>query len=80
LIEAIAIRNGSRNRNPISLEEEFSDEGRLGKPPEGGRNGERDFHGEKRSTATHASMSDPDARLNRKANGARASCASRATR
>jgi hypothetical protein len=26
-----------------------------GEPPEGGRNGERDFHGEKRSNETHAS-------------------------
>lgn len=35
-------------------------------PPSGpGRNGERDFHGEKRSNETHASTSDPDARLYR---------------
>jgi transposase len=39
-------------------------------PPSGpGRNGERDFHGEKRSNQTHASTSDPDARLYRKATG-----------
>ena len=41
-----------------------------GDPPDGGRNGERDFRGEKRSNATHASTSDPDARLYRKGNGA----------
>ncbi|MBB4287979.1 IS5 family transposase [Roseospira goensis] len=35
----------------------------------GGRNAERDFRGEKRSNATHASTTDPDARLYRKANG-----------
>jgi hypothetical protein len=35
-------------------------------PPSPGRNGERDFHGEKRSNDTHASMTDPDARLYRK--------------
>jgi transposase len=35
----------------------------------GGRNGERDFHGEKRSNATHASTTDPDARLFRKGRG-----------
>ena len=38
-------------------------------PPQPGRNGERDFHGEKRSNETHASTTDPDARLYRKANG-----------
>ena len=34
-----------------------------------GRNGERDFHGEKRSNETHESTTDPDARLYRKGNG-----------
>ena len=34
-----------------------------------GRNGERDFHGERRSNATHASTSDPEARLFRKGRG-----------
>jgi transposase len=40
-------------------------------PPEsgGGRNRERDFHGETRSNATHASTTDPDARLFRKGRG-----------
>jgi hypothetical protein len=33
-------------------------------PPKAtGRNPERDFHGDKRSNATHASTTDPDARL-----------------
>jgi transposase len=40
-----------------------------GKPPGAGRNGERDFHGEKRSNDTHASTTDPEARLYRKGNG-----------
>lgn len=40
-----------------------------GAPPGPGRNGERDFHGEKRSNETHASTTDPDARLTRKSNG-----------
>ena len=35
----------------------------------GGRNAERDFRGQKRSNATHASTTDPDARLYRKSNG-----------
>ncbi len=34
-----------------------------------GRNGERDFHGEKRSNESHQSTTDPDARLYRKGNG-----------
>ncbi len=38
-------------------------------PPGPGRNGERDFKGEKRSNATHASTTDPDARLYRKGSG-----------
>jgi len=38
-------------------------------PPAPGRNAERDFRGEKRSNATHASRTDPDARLYRKSNG-----------
>ncbi|HEX9628252.1 MAG TPA: IS5 family transposase [Acidiferrobacterales bacterium] len=41
-----------------------------GTPPTGGgRNAERDFHGEKRSNDTHASTTDPDARLFRKGPG-----------
>ena len=35
----------------------------------GGRNTERDFHGEKRRNDTHSSTTDPDARLFRKAAG-----------
>jgi transposase len=38
-------------------------------PPGPGRNGERSFKGEKRSNATHASTTDPDARLYRKGDG-----------
>ena len=40
-----------------------------GAPPGPGRNGGRDFHGEKRSNETHVSTTDPDARLARKSNG-----------
>ena len=42
-----------------------------GEPPAqgGGRNAEADFHGQKRSNDTHASTTDPDARLYRKADG-----------
>ena len=38
-----------------------------GSPPGPGRNGERDFRKEKRSNESHASTTDPDARLYRKA-------------
>jgi transposase len=40
-----------------------------GDTPPGGRNAERDFRGEKRSNETHASTTDPDARLYRKGAG-----------
>ncbi len=41
-----------------------------GEPPAGGgRNVEADFHGQKRSNDTHASTTDPDARLYRKGQG-----------
>jgi transposase len=40
-----------------------------GEPPAPGRNGERDFHGEQRANGTHASTSDPEARLFRKGKG-----------
>jgi transposase len=38
-------------------------------PTGGGRNAEADFHGKKRSNDTHASTTDPDARLYRKGPG-----------
>ena len=38
-------------------------------PSESGRNAEADFHGEKRSNETHASTTDPDAKLYRKGKG-----------
>jgi transposase len=40
-----------------------------GPPPDAGRNGEQDFHGQRRSNDTHASATDPDARLYRKGPG-----------
>ena len=41
-----------------------------------GRNGERDFHGEQRTNETHASTTDPEARLYRKGKGKEAKLAS----
>jgi transposase len=40
-----------------------------GEPPSPGRNGERNFRREKRSNDSHASTTDPDARLYRKGGG-----------
>jgi transposase len=70
---------------PLLSDEHFSVDGTLieawasmksfrpkdgsGAPPGAGRNGERDFHGETRSNQTHASTTDPDARLYKKAPG-----------
>jgi transposase len=46
------------------------DDGRGGAGSgEAGRNGERDFHGETRRNDTHASTTDPEARLYRKGDG-----------
>jgi hypothetical protein len=41
------------------------------KPPAqgGGRNAEADFHGQKRANDTHASTTDPEARLYRRGKG-----------
>ena len=70
---------------PLLSDEHFSVDGTLikawasmksfrpkdgsGEPPGAGRNGERAFHGETRSNDTHASTTDPDARLYKKAPG-----------
>src|SRR5204862_2025089 len=40
-----------------------------GEPPSSGRNGERDFHGERRSNETHASTTDREAKLYKKGKG-----------
>ncbi len=44
-------------------------------PPAPGRNGERNFHREKPSNQTHASTTDPDARLTKKSKGQEAKLA-----
>src|SRR4051812_453940 len=59
LIEAWASMKSVKPKSPDS-----------GEPPaSGGRNAEADFHGQKRSNATHASTTDRDARLYRKGQG-----------
>ena len=78
-----AVLRGARVRRLLS-DEHFSVDGTLieawasmksfrrkddGGDPPAGRNAERDFRGERRSNATHASATDPDARLFRKGEG-----------
>lgn len=79
-----AVLNHARLKGLLS-DEHFSVDGRLiqawtsmksfrskdgsGKPPDPGRNDERDFKGETRSNDTHSSTTDDDARLYRKGNG-----------
>ena len=59
LIEAWA---GTKSFRPKDADDDHKSSG-------GGRNNERDFHGEKWSNKTHASTTDPDARLYRKGRG-----------
>jgi transposase len=47
----------------------FRPKGGPDDPSGSGRNSERNFHGEKRSNATHESTSDPEAKLYRKGDG-----------
>lgn len=49
--------------------EELPAEGWLEPAARSGRNGEQDFHGQKRRNDTHASTTDPDARLYKKGRG-----------
>ena len=51
-----------------------------GEPPAPGRNGVRDFHGEKRCNDTHRSTTDPEAKLFRKGKGKEARLAFMAMR
>jgi transposase len=60
--------DGTRIQAWASLRSFRAEDG-SGEPPAPGRNGERDFHGEKRSNETHHSTTDDDARLYRKGDG-----------
>jgi hypothetical protein len=53
----------------VGVDEELPGQGQLGRAAVGGRNGERDFHGETRSNDTHVSTTDQEARLYRKGKG-----------
>ena len=62
MVEAWA---GMKSFKPKAQKKDGNDE----TPPGGGRNAEADFKGEKRTNETHASTTDPDARLYRKGSG-----------
>jgi transposase len=62
LIEAFASMKSFKPKAETGREPPPGDAG-------GGRNAERDFHGERRRNDTHASTTDPDARLYRKGRG-----------
>lgn len=53
-------------RRPASEKRQGTKSREVGYRRCGGRNAEADFHGQKRSNDTHASTTDPDARLYRK--------------
>jgi len=63
LIESYASIKSFKSREELG--ERSDDDGNAFKP----RNAEVDFHGQKRSNATHASATDPEARLHRKGRG-----------
>ncbi len=79
-----AVRREARRRHLLSSEH-FTVDGTLleawaslksvqardghGQPPPGGKNPSVDFHGQRRTNETHASTTDPEARLARKGNG-----------
>lgn len=64
LLEAAASLKSFRPK-----QEAGDDSEQKGPPTGGGRNPEVDFHGERRSNATHVSTTDPEARLARKGRG-----------
>jgi len=66
LLEAWASLKSFRPKSPPSGADPRDG---AGEPLGPGRNAERDFHGERRTNDTHASTTDPDARLFRKGSG-----------
>ena len=64
-----AVLSQSKVKALLSSPKSFRPKDGSGDPPGPGRNGEQDFHGEQRTNDTHASATDPDARLYRKGAG-----------
>ena len=52
-----------------SMKSFVAKDGSAAPSPSSGRNSERDFHGEKRSNDTHASTTEPEAKLYKKGKG-----------
>ena len=69
LIAAWASMKSFRPKDEERKDEGPTDGGGGAAPAQAGRNAERDFRGEKRTNETHASSTDPDARLYRKGRG-----------
>jgi transposase len=70
--ELLSAEHFSGRRDPdrcMGQYEEFPSQGRQRRAADAGPQCERDFRGEKRSNETHASTTDPDARLYRKGPG-----------
>ena len=68
-MKSFRAKDGSDEPPPPATPLGFTERSLLQAPPTPGRNGERDFKTTKRSNATHASTTDPDARLYRKGKG-----------
>ena len=71
LIEAWASIKSFKPKTPPS---DDASKDQSGGPPAGGRNAEVDFKGRSYGNQTHASTTDPDARLYKKAKARRPSC------
>jgi len=69
LLEAWASHKSFRPKDGRDGDSDGNDRPNAGSGSGSGRNAEADFHGERRSNATHASVTDPDARLARKGPG-----------
>ena len=79
MIEAWSSMKSLRPRSEVGPPQDGSDQEPPASPPasssSGGRNADADFRGDKRSNATHASTTDPEARLYRKGAGMEAKLA-----
>ncbi len=68
-MKSFRAKDGSDEPPPPATPLGFAERSLLQAPPAPGRNGERDLKETKRSNATHASTTDPAARLYRQGNG-----------
>jgi transposase len=68
-MKSFQLRDGAKDDEPANGGDAHDGGAPAGEPPAAGRNAEVDFHGQKRSNQTHASRTDPEARLYRKGPG-----------